>query len=65
MLPDKVLTLSMTYDDQSADLVVVVTDSVTGTAQGKEWSTTSVAHHADNEWHTVRDLLIEFVAEAF
>ena len=65
MLPDKIFSLTMTYDQHSGDLVAVVSTGVDDRALTKEWSTTDVPDHTDNEWHTVRDLLISFVQEAF
>lgn len=65
MLPDRIFTLTMSYDGESADLVAVVTRTTTGVSEYKEWSTTAVGQHDDNEWHTVRDLIVDFVGECF
>lgn len=65
MLPDKYVTITMAYDGNSADLMAVFTDAVMGGSMSKEWTTTEVALHKDNEWHTVRDLLVDFIGESF
>jgi hypothetical protein len=65
MLPDKYVTITMAYDRTSADLMAVFTNDVTGESLSKSWSTTEVATHKDNEWHTVRDLLVDFIGESF
>lgn len=65
MLPDKYITITMSFDDISADLMAILSDAVTGDGLSKDWSTTSVPRHTDNDWHTVRDLLIEWIGEAF
>lgn len=65
MFADKIFSVSMTFSPESADLVAVVTDTRTGVGQSKEWSTTSVAHHTDNDWHIIRDLLIDWIGDEF
>ena len=64
MLPDKIFSLSMTYDGSTADLVAVVTGP-NDLVLSKEWWTSDAPTHDDNEWHTVRDILLSFVQEAF
>lgn len=65
MLPDKIVSVSMSFSPESADLVAVVTDPLTGIGLSKEWTTTAVPPHTDNDWHVVRDLLIDWIGEAF
>lgn len=64
MLPDKIVSVSMTYDGSTADLVAIISGP-DGLALSKEWWTADAPVHSDNEWHTVRDLLLAFVQEAF
>lgn len=64
MLPDQFVSITIAYDTQSADLVAVYTgpDKVSGM---KEWTTRTVAAHTDNEWHVIRDMLIDWIGEQF
>lgn len=64
VLPDRLVSISISYDAQSADFVAVYTGP-NHTSAVKEWSTTSVPAHCDNEWHTIRDLLVDWIGEDF
>ena len=64
MLPDKFVSITIAYDAQSADLVAVYTGP-DKTSVMREWNTTSVPAHTDNEWHSIRDMLIDWIGEQF
>lgn len=65
MTDDRIFTLSMTYDDLSGDLVALISN---GRGEGNDvkwWHPAEIPAHTDNEWHVIRDLLLQFVQEAF
>lgn len=65
MIPENIFSLSMTYDASGVQLVAVYSGPEDVPSCSKAWQSTDVCLHSDNEWHTVRDLLVQFVSEAF
>ena len=65
MTDDRVFMLTMSFDDQSADCIMILSDGEGDQSESKRHLICPVPRHQDNPWHVVRDLLIDLVGECF
>lgn len=65
MTDDRVFMLTMSFDDTSADCIMILSDAEGEHTEHKRYTVSEVPAHTDNPWHVVRDLLVDVIGECF